>query len=73
MYEAERNDRRDAVEWMLKEGGLEEEMEGVATDEKVEEEGEEEKTLKEQLDDLDLKGEEKEGEIEEGKGKGKAE
>ena len=26
VYEAERNDRREAVEWMLKEGGLEEEI-----------------------------------------------
>lgn len=68
VYEAERNDRREAVEWMLKEGGLEEEMEGVDTQEQVEGEGE--KDLKEQLEDLNLKGEKME---EEGKGKGKAE
>lgn len=75
VYEAERNDRREAVEWMLKEGGLEEEMEGVDTQEQVEGEGEE-KGLKEQLEDLNLKGEKKEVETEmegKGKGKGKAE
>lgn len=83
VYEAERNDRREAVEWMLKEGGLEEEMEGVATDEQAGEETQEEvvdeKSLKEQLDDLNLKGQEKEVGVKEaeteaqGKGKGKAE
>lgn len=72
VYEAERNDRREAVEWMLKEGGLEEEMEGVDTQEQVEGEGEE-KSLKEQLDDLNLKGEKKEETEVEGKGKGRAE
>ena len=76
VYEAERNDRREAVEWMLKEGGLEEEMEGVQgeAEEMAQEEGE--KDLKEQLEDLNLKGENKEEAKEtevEGKGKGKAE
>ena len=75
VYEAERNDRREAVEWMLKEGGLEEEMEGVQgeAEEMTQEEGE--KDLKEQLEDLNLKGDAaKKQETEaEGKGKGKAE
>lgn len=62
IYEAEVNDRREAVEWMLKEGGLEG-LEGEGEAEGEGEEGVSEEGLREQLSGL---------EVGEGKGKEKA-
>jgi hypothetical protein len=75
IYEAELNDKREAVEWMLKEGDLEglegEGAEGEADGEgsaEAEGQGEgEQESLKEQLEKLDVGGEDK------GKGKERAE
>ena len=68
VYEAELNDKREAVEWMLKEGGLEEEMDGVEGAEEGEKVEVDEEALKKQVEGLELEGKEVEG-----KGKGKAE
>ncbi len=75
IYEAELNDRREAVEWMLKEGGLEEEMEDAGADAEGDAEVPEinEEDLKRQLEGMDLKAENEAEGKGKGKGKGKAE
>lgn len=68
IYEAEINDKREAVEWMLREGGLDEEVEeGEVRGDGGEKVLVDEEALKVQVEDLVL------GEKEEGKGKGRAE